>query len=131
MSVMFIMIYIPCICKPVAYISILYEVLTLVCNTGDYWLFGLCPSCCIRKDVTFQKLMVFPKNAAFCVVASCRFCVNRRFGGTYRHHLQGGKICDRRRYVPPKRRFTQDLHVATSQKTTFFIVTSVKTSNLT
>jgi hypothetical protein len=27
-----------------------------------------------------------------------------------------------RRYVPPKRRFTQDLHGATSQKTTFFIV---------
>jgi hypothetical protein len=33
--------------------------------------------------------------------------------------------------VPPKRRFTQDLHGATSQKTTFFIVTAVKTSNLT
>jgi hypothetical protein len=36
-----------------------------------------------------------------------------------------------RQYVPPKRRFTQDLHGATSQKTTFFIVTAVKTSNLT
>jgi hypothetical protein len=35
-----------------------------------------------------------------------------------------------RRYVPPKRRFTQDLHGATSQKTAFFIVTSVKTPNL-
>jgi hypothetical protein len=34
-------------------------------------------------------------------------------------------------YVPPKRRFTQDLHGATSQKTAFFIVTAVKTSNLT
>jgi hypothetical protein len=33
--------------------------------------------------------------------------------------------------VPPKRRFTQDLHGATSQKTAFFIVTAVKTSNLT
>jgi hypothetical protein len=30
-----------------------------------------------------------------------------------------------------KRRFTQDLHGATSQKTPFFIVTAVKTSNLT
>jgi hypothetical protein len=36
-----------------------------------------------------------------------------------------------RRYVPPKRRFTQDLHGATSQKTAFFIVAAVKTSNLT
>jgi hypothetical protein len=31
----------------------------------------------------------------------------------------------------PKRRFTQELHGATSQKTAFFIVTAVKTSNLT
>jgi hypothetical protein len=36
-----------------------------------------------------------------------------------------------RRYVPPKRRFTQDKHDATSKKTAFFIVTAVKTSNLT
>jgi hypothetical protein len=35
-----------------------------------------------------------------------------------------------RRYVPPKRRFIQDLHGATSQKTAFFIVTAVKISNL-
>jgi hypothetical protein len=34
-----------------------------------------------------------------------------------------------RRYFPPKRRFIQDLHGATSQKTAFFIDTSVKTSN--
>jgi hypothetical protein len=37
-----------------------------------------------------------------------------------------------RRYIPPKRLFnSQDLHGATSQKTAFFIVTVVKTSNLT
>jgi hypothetical protein len=36
-----------------------------------------------------------------------------------------------RRYVPPKRQLNQDLHSATSQKMTFFIVTAVKTSNLT
>jgi hypothetical protein len=29
--------------------------------------------------------------------------------------------------VPPKRRFLQDPHSATSQKTAFFIVTAVKT----
>jgi hypothetical protein len=33
--------------------------------------------------------------------------------------------------VPSKRRFTHDLHSATSQKTAFFIVTVMKTSNLT
>jgi hypothetical protein len=33
--------------------------------------------------------------------------------------------------VPPKRRFTQDVHGDTSQKTAFFIVIVVKTSNLT
>jgi hypothetical protein len=36
-----------------------------------------------------------------------------------------------RGYVPPKRRFTQDLQGATSQTTTFVIDTAVKTSNLT
>jgi hypothetical protein len=33
--------------------------------------------------------------------------------------------------VPPKRRFLQEAHGVTSQKTAFFIVTAVKTSNLT
>jgi hypothetical protein len=37
----------------------------------------------------------------------------------------------RRRYVPPKRWFLQEPHGITSQKTTFFIVTAVKTSYLT
>jgi hypothetical protein len=32
------------------------------------------------------------KNAVFWNVAQCRSCVNRRFGGTYRLHLQGRKI---------------------------------------
>jgi hypothetical protein len=36
-----------------------------------------------------------------------------------------------RRYVSPKRRFTQDLQSATSHKTAFFIVTAMKTSYLT
>jgi hypothetical protein len=86
------------------------------------------------------------KNAVFWDVAPWRSCVNLRFGGTYHLHLQGRKIRERRTsvsrwlqtadwkwrlYVPPKRRFTQDLQGATSQKTAFFIVTSVKTSNLT
>jgi hypothetical protein len=37
----------------------------------------------------------------------------------------------RRLYVPPKLRFSQEPHGVTSQKTPFFIVTAVKTSNLT
>jgi hypothetical protein len=32
------------------------------------------------------------KNAVFWDVTPCRSCVNRRFGGTYPHHLQGRKI---------------------------------------
>jgi hypothetical protein len=80
------------------------------------------------------------KNAVFWDVAPCRSCVNRRFGGTYRLHLQGRKIRERGTsvsrwlqliYVPLKRRFTQDLHAPTSQKSAFFIVTAVKISNLT
>jgi hypothetical protein len=34
-------------------------------------------------------------------------------------------------YRPPKRRFLQESHCVTPQKTTFFIVTAMKTSNLT
>jgi hypothetical protein len=46
-------------------------------------------------------------------------------------HLQSRKIrergtseqvASRRRYVPPKRRFTQNLHGATCQKTAFFVM---------
>jgi hypothetical protein len=32
------------------------------------------------------------KNVIFWDVAPCRSCVTRRFGGTYRLHLQGRKI---------------------------------------
>jgi hypothetical protein len=34
------------------------------------------------------------KNAVFWDVVPCISCVNRRFGGTYRLHLQGRKICE-------------------------------------
>jgi hypothetical protein len=34
-------------------------------------------------------------------------------------------------YVPPKRRYLQEPHGVTSQKTPFFTVTAVKSSNLT
>jgi hypothetical protein len=35
------------------------------------------------------------KNAVFWDLAPCRSCLNRRFGGTYRLHLQGRKIRER------------------------------------
>jgi hypothetical protein len=35
------------------------------------------------------------KNAVFWDVAPCRSCVNRRFGGIYRLHLQSRKIRER------------------------------------
>jgi hypothetical protein len=35
------------------------------------------------------------KNAVLWDVAPCRSCVNRLFGGTYRLHFLGRKICDR------------------------------------
>jgi hypothetical protein len=85
--------------------------------------------------------------------------LNRRFGGMYRLHYHGDKnrrtrnngssnqqpkhtanVVDNspilslwwwRRYVLPKRRFLQEPYGITSQKTAFFIVTTVKTSNLT
>jgi hypothetical protein len=100
------------------------------------------------------------KTAVFWDVTPCRYFVNRRFGGTYRLHLQGIRntramnqreqvavdwaTCSRcfiarvflipwrwRRYVPPKRRLTKYLHGAKSQKTAFFMVIAMKTSNLT
>jgi hypothetical protein len=40
-------------------------------------------------------------------------------------------VLTRRRQVPPKRRFLQEPHGVTTQKTPFFIVTAVNTSNLT
>jgi hypothetical protein len=55
------------------------------------------------------------ENAVFWNVAPYTFRVNRRFGGSYRLHLQGRRICVRR----------------TSVRKLLFIVTAVKTSNLT
>jgi hypothetical protein len=55
------------------------------------------------EDTTLSVL----KNAVFSDVAPCRTCVNRRYGGTYRLHLQGRKIRERgtsvsrwRRHIP-------------------------------
>jgi hypothetical protein len=52
---------------------------------------------------TFVRFEVFTavsmKKVVFWDVALCRSWVNRRFGGTYRFHLQGRKIRERGTYV--------------------------------
>jgi hypothetical protein len=64
------------------------------------------------------------KNVVFWDAAPCRSSVNRRFGGTYRLDLQGRKN-------PLTRNQREQVAAATTQKTTFFIMTVVKTSDLT
>jgi hypothetical protein len=42
------------------------------------------------RNVRFEVFTAMTmKNAVFWDVASCRYFLNRRFGGTYRLHLQG------------------------------------------
>jgi hypothetical protein len=48
-----------------------------------------------RSDCFVVFTAVTMKNAVFWDVAPSRSCVNRRFGGTYRLHLQGRKIRER------------------------------------
>jgi hypothetical protein len=45
-------------------------------------------NCTVPKDYTL-------KNVVFWDVALCGSCVNRRFGGKFRLHLQGRKIRER------------------------------------
>jgi hypothetical protein len=97
----------------------------------------------MRARNVFVLFSLF-RNAVFWDVVPWRYCINRRFGGTYRLHLT---TCSRWFLARgffffsstlkmeairfPKRRFIQYLHYATSQKTAFFIVTAAKTSNFT
>jgi hypothetical protein len=71
------------------------------------------------------------KNAVSWDVTPCRYCVKclqpRAHAGSSLAIILPWNC---RRYIPPKRRFTQDLHGASSQKTAIFIVTAMKTSNL-
>jgi hypothetical protein len=70
------------------------------------------------------------KNAVFWDVTPCGSCKNRRFLGTYRLH-QVHKNQRARNSIPPKRRLLQQPGGVTSQNTALFIVSAVKTSNLT
>jgi hypothetical protein len=53
----------------------------------------------LKQIVTYARFEVFTavtiKNAIFWDVAPCTSCVNQRFGGTYRLHLQGRRIRER------------------------------------
>jgi hypothetical protein len=96
------------------------------------------------------------KNAVFLNVTQCGSYEIRRIGEKYRFHHQGDKRAVTRnrstvgrniakvvpsspifvnfmmeRYVTMKHRFLQEPHRITSQKTATFIVTAVKTSDLT
>jgi hypothetical protein len=77
----------------------------------------LCPK---AAGSTFPRNVITTYNAVFCSHLP-----------TLVPRLRIFLLWRRRRYVPPKRRFTQDLHGATTQETAFFIVTAVKTWNLT
>jgi hypothetical protein len=119
--------------------------------------FRITPFFLLSKNVKIKicKTIIFLKNAVFWGVAPC-ICgrLNRRFGGSYRLHFRVEKSASEepawagsylltlglrsriflpwrwRRYDPPKRRFNRPhLHSATPQKTAFFKVTAVKTSN--
>jgi hypothetical protein len=94
-----------------------------------------------RKVVRFEVFTaVTMKNGVFWDVTPCGFYKNRRFGGTWRllHQVDKNRYVGcylqlvlflvhrflspwwRRRQVPPKRRFLQEPHCVTSQKTQFF-----------
>jgi hypothetical protein len=81
----------------------------------------------VKKENT-EKNEETKRRMSSCGMWRCVDLVNRRFGG-------GSSLVDfstlkMERFVPPIRRLTQDVHSATSQKTAFFVVTAVKTSNL-
>jgi hypothetical protein len=47
----------------------------------------------VRFEVSTAMTM---KNAVFWDVAPCRYCINRRFRGTYRLHLQGRRKIEKK-----------------------------------
>jgi hypothetical protein len=100
--------------------------------------------CCERFEVARTLTM---KNSFYGDVAPCGSCENRRLGGKYRFHRQGGNnqranftrsvfellftvnvvfsslilfMLMMRRYLSPKRRFLEEPHGATFQKVSFF-----------
>jgi hypothetical protein len=78
-------------------------------------------------SVIYMTSFLSMKSIIFWDVMSCTLLsCNRRFGGTYRLHLQG-----RRNNFSKNQQVKQlnRLHSVTSQKMILFITTAVKTSN--
>jgi hypothetical protein len=94
-----------------------------------------------------MRIDLFLKSIIFWDMTPCSLSsFNRRFGGSFRLHLQGRRnkfknqqaskqvasclVWRWRRYVPPKRRLKLDrLHGVISQKMILFITNDAKTSN--
>jgi hypothetical protein len=68
------------------------------------------------------------KNAVLWDVGPCRYCVNRRFGGTYRLQLQGRKIRERETSVS---RWMQSAHGGFSLADFYTLKTEAKHSSKT
>jgi hypothetical protein len=90
-----------------------------------------------------ERKRTYLKRAAFWDVVPCIYCVNRRFGGTYRLHFQGRIICGRgtsvSRWLQPPWRWgdtflrnadSHKIYTAPHPRRRNFIVTAVKTSIL-
>jgi hypothetical protein len=88
-----------------------------------------------NKNKTTKRM----KNGVFWDVMPCGSCKNRRFGGTSSSFIKVTRIGElgttlaatSNRRTLRRSWFLQEPHGLTSQKTPFFIVTAVKTSNLT
>jgi hypothetical protein len=92
--------------------------------------------------ICFKHTQLFPMNAIFSDLTPCDSCTNRRFGGLcifrgFHRLLVTVNVVPSSLnlvtlmlevLVPSKRWFLQEAHRVTSQKTTFFLVTAVKTS---
>jgi hypothetical protein len=101
----------------------------------------------LKFPIICLKLLDSVKNSVFWDVKPCGSFKYRCFRRTLCLHHQGDRNRLARnsvvpsspilviwwcwRYIPTKRRFLQEPQGVTSQKTEFFIVTAVKTSNLT
>jgi hypothetical protein len=84
----------------------------------------------VSYSVGFEVLTaVVIKSTIFWGITPCSpLKVNRRFGGTYRLHLQSRRT-RWKRYSPKRRMTFNGLHGVISQKIVFFITTAERTSD--
>jgi hypothetical protein len=80
--------------SPASYCYVRFEVFTAVTmKNADCW--DIKTQCVPRRRHIMSPLQsavgyCYVKNAVLRVVTPCGFCKNRRFGGPYRIHRQGG-----------------------------------------